>query len=170
MHYAPQRPIPITAKLPSAHPLRIDSNDKSSCQGIGAFITRCRHCLIALPWTKIVDIAMLKFNSEEIANHEEGAFERCTCTRARCTPPLCVVHHRKTLIELYRCTKNFHVACSNFIEVRGHPMCTCVARAHCTTTPQVMHHRKVRVELYQCTKFRVASLKFPESKGAHAYV
>ena len=31
-----------------------------------------------------------------------------------------------------------------------------------------MHHREVLVKLYQCTKFRVASLKFPESKGAHA--
>ena len=100
--------------------------------------------------------------------HEEGAFERYTCARARCTPPSCVVHHRITLMELYRCTKNSHIACSKFLEVRGHPMCTCVARAHCTTTPQVMHHRKVLVELYQCTKFRVASSKFPESKGAYA--
>ena len=28
------------------------------------FWTRGRHCLIALPWAKIVDIAMFKFNSE----------------------------------------------------------------------------------------------------------
>ena len=51
---------------------------------------------------------------------------------------------------------------------RTRPMCTGVARAQCTTTPQVMHQRKVLVELYQCTKFRVASSKFPESKGAYA--
>ena len=38
------------------------------CIGIGTFYslrfwTRGRHCLIALPWAKIVDIAMFKFNS-----------------------------------------------------------------------------------------------------------
>ena len=51
------------AKLLPTHPLRIDSNDKSLCQGIGAFITRGRQCLIALPSAKIVDIAMRAFNS-----------------------------------------------------------------------------------------------------------
>ena len=51
------------AKLLPTNPLRIDSNDKSLCQGIGAFITRGRHCLTALPWAKIVDIAIFRFGS-----------------------------------------------------------------------------------------------------------
>ena len=71
-------------------------------------------------------------------------------------------------MELNHCP-NFHIARSKFLDIRGLAYCTLVARAHCTTTPQIMHHREVLVELYQCTKFRVASLKFPESKGAHAY-
>ena len=32
-----------------------------------------------------------------------------------------------------------------------------------------MHQRIALVELYQYAKFRVASSKFPESKGAYAY-
>ena len=91
-----------------------------------------------------------------------------TCARARCTPPSYVVHHRITLMELYRCT-NFHVACSKYLEVRGLPTCTCVARAQCTTRPQIMYQRITLVKLFQCTKFRVASSKFPKSKGAYAY-
>ena len=51
------------SQTPSNPPTKHNSNDKSLCQGIGAFITRGRHCLIALPWAKIVDIAMFKFNS-----------------------------------------------------------------------------------------------------------
>ena len=99
--------------------------------------------------------------------HEEGAFERYTCARARCTPPSCVVHHRITLMELNPCP-NFHIARSKFPEIRGLSYCTRVARAHCTTTPQLMHHRIALVELCHCTEFRVASSKFPESKGAYA--
>ena len=98
----------------------------------------------------------------------EGAFERCTCAHARCIPPSYVIHHRIALIELYRCT-NFHVACSNYLEVRGLPTCTCVARAQCTTRPQVMHQRITLVKLFQCTKFRVAGSRFFENKGAYAY-
>ena len=100
--------------------------------------------------------------------YEEGAFEGCTCARARCTPPSCVVHHRITVMELCRCT-NFHVACSKYLEVRGLPTCTCVARAQCTTRPQVMYQRIALVKLFQCTKFRVATSKFPKSEGAYAY-
>ena len=48
----------------------------------------------------------------------------------------------------------------------GTPYCTCIAQS--TTTFQVVHHRRALVKLYQCTKFRVASSKFPESKGAYA--
>ena len=55
-----------------------------------------------------------------------------------------------------------------YLQVRGLPTCTCVARAQCTTTPRVMHQRIALVELYQYAKFRVASSKFPESKGAYA--
>ena len=55
-----------------------------------------------------------------------------------------------------------------FPEIRGLAYCTRVTRAQCTTTPLVMHHRTALVERYQCTKFRVASSKFPESKGAYA--
>ena len=44
-----------------------------------------------------------------------------------------------------------------------------VARAQCTITPLVMHQRIAVVELYQYAKFRVASSKFTESKGAYAY-
>ena len=55
-----------------------------------------------------------------------------------------------------------------YLQVRGLPTCTCVARAQCTTTPRVMHQRIALVELYQYAKFRVASSKFPESKGVYA--
>ena len=76
----------LISKMPQPNSFQpTHSNDKSLCQGIGAFITRGRHCLIALPWAKIVDIAMFKFNSALF--HEEGAFERFMCARARCTPP-----------------------------------------------------------------------------------
>ena len=44
-----------------------------------------------------------------------------------------------------------------------------VARAQCTITTLVMHQRIALVELYQYAKFRVASSKFTESKGAYAY-
>ena len=91
-----------------------------------------------------------------------------TCAHARCIPPSYVIHHRITLMELYRCT-NFHVASSKYLEVRGLPTCTCVARAQCTTRPQVMYQRITLVKLFQCTKFRVAGSKFPENKGAYAY-
>ena len=97
----------------------------------------------------------------------EGAFERCTCARAPCTLPSCVVHCRIAVMELNHCP-NFHIARSKFPEIRGFAYCTFVARAHCTTTPQVMYHRKVLDERYQCTKFRVASSKFPEGEGACA--
>ena len=71
-------------------------------------------------------------------------------------------------MKLNRCT-NFDVASSKYLEIRGHSVCTCIARALLHHNAQVMHHRKVLVELYQCIKFRVASSKFPESKGAHPY-
>ena len=70
-------------------------------------------------------------------------------------------------MELIRCT-NFHVASLKYLEIRGLSACTCVPRVQCTTTPLVMRHRTALVGLYQCTKFRVASSKFPESKGAYA--
>ena len=71
-------------------------------------------------------------------------------------------------MELCRCT-NFHVVCSKYLEVRGLPTCTCVAHAQCTTRPQVMYQRIALHKMFQCTKFRVASSKFPKSKGAYAY-
>ena len=80
------------AKLLPTHPLRIDSNDKSLCQGIGAFITRGRHCLIALPWAKIVDIPFWQFQHWTLFA-DKGAFPVRTCAPARCTPPPCVIHH-----------------------------------------------------------------------------
>ena len=58
---------------------------------------------------------------------------------------------------------------SKFPEIRGLAYCTRVARAQCIITPLVIHQRKALVELYQYAKFRVASSKFPESKGAYAY-
>ena len=79
-----------------------------------------------------------------------------------------VIRHRIPLMEVDRCI-NFQVASSKYLEIRGHPACTCVARAQCTTTHKVMHQRIALVELYQCTKFRVASSKFPESESAYAY-
>ena len=99
--------------------------------------------------------------------HYKDAFPVCTCARARCTPPPCVVHHQITPLELNHCP-NFHIARSKFPELRGLAYCTRVARAHCTTIPQVMHHRISLVERYQCTKFRIASSKFPEGEGACA--
>ena len=99
--------------------------------------------------------------------HEEGAFERCTCARARCTPPSCVIRHRITLMELNHCP-NFHIAMSKFPEIRRLEYCTRVARAQCTITPVDMHHGRALVELYQCTRFRVASSKVAESEGAYA--
>ena len=72
------------------------------------------------------------------------------------------------LSELNHCP-NFYIARSKFPEIRGLAYCTRVARAQCTTTPLVMHQRIALVELYQYAKFRVASSKFPESKGAYAY-
>ena len=62
-NFISQMPQPNSFQSTLSNPLRIDSNDKSLCRGISAFITRGRHCLIALPWAKIVDIAMFKFNS-----------------------------------------------------------------------------------------------------------
>ena len=99
--------------------------------------------------------------------HEEGAFERCTCARAPCTPPSCVVQHQLTLMELNHCP-NFQIAKSKFPEIRGLSYCARVARAQCTITPVDMHHGIALVELYQCTRFRVASSKVPESEGAYA--
>ena len=101
---------------------------------------------------------------------------RCTCARARCTPPSYVVHHRITLMELYRCT-NFHVAYSKYLKVSQRARALHVhnaplevrGRAKCTTRSQVMYQRIILVKLFQCTKFRVASSKFPKSKGAYAY-
>ena len=64
---------------------------------------------------------------------------------------------------------NFHIARSKFPEIRGLAYCMRVARTQCTITPLVMHQRIALVELYQYAKFRVASSKFTESKGAYAY-
>ena len=73
------------------------------------------------------------------------------------------------LTEINHCP-NFHIAArSKFPEIRGPAAYTYIARALCTTTPLVMHQRIALVELYQYAKFRVASSKFPESKGAYAY-
>ena len=126
------------------------------------FWTRGRHCLIALPWAKIVDIAMFSLQRALTTT-----FPVCTCARARCTPPPCVVHHQITLLKLNHCP-NFHIARLKFPEFRGLAYCTRVARAHCTTILQVMHHRLSLVERYQCTKFCVASSKFPEGEDACA--
>ena len=63
---------------------------------------------------------------------------------------------------------NFCIARLKFPEIRGLAYCTRVARAQCTITPVDMHHGIALVKLYQCTRFRVASSKVPESKGAYA--
>ena len=56
------------------------------------FWTRGRHCLIALPWAKIVDIPFWQFQHWTLF-HDKGAFPVRTCAPARCTPPPCVIHH-----------------------------------------------------------------------------
>ena len=118
--------------------------------------------MIALPWAKIVDIAMFKFNSA-LSFTRKTPMKVARAPLARCTPPSCVVHCRIAIME-FNHSPNFHIARSKFPEIRGFAYCTRVARAHCTITPQVMHHRIAFVEQYQCTKFRVPSLKFLESK------
>ena len=85
---------------------------------------------------------------------------------------LCVVHHRITLMELYRCTKNFHVSCSKFLEVRGHPMCNCARALHVHIAPQ--HPKSFIIEKYALNCISVPNFvslasKFPEGESAYAY-
>ena len=97
--------------------------------------------------------------------HYKDAFPVCTCARARCTPPPCVVHHQKhscnliiapiftSLGQNFPNSEDSHIARVLHVHIAPQYPKSCTIEYH-------------SLKRYQCTKFRFASSKFPEGEGA----